>query len=133
MIKFLKVKKYFDLSNFPKNSKYYCADNKKVPGKRKDEQGGKAIYEFASPKPKLYTIIDENYREKIVKKEHNFNIRSDECKDVINNEEVVRHSTKEITSKNHKIYTKDSNKISLFCFDDKRYTKDDGIDILRTI
>ena len=23
----------FDLSNFPKNSKYYCIDNKKVPGK----------------------------------------------------------------------------------------------------
>ena len=133
MIKFLKVKKYFDLSNFPKNSKYYCADNKKVPAKVKDEYGGKAIYEFASPKPKLYTIIDENYREKIVKKEHNSNIRSDECKDVINNKEVVRHSIKEITSKNHQIYTQDSNKISLSCFDDKRYTKDDGIDIVRTI
>ena len=84
MIKFLKVKKYFDLSKFPKNSKYYCADNKKVPGKMKDEYGGKAIYEFASPKPKLYTIIDANNREKIVNKGHNSNIRSDECKDVIN-------------------------------------------------
>ena len=133
MIKVSKVKEYFDLSNFPKNSKYYCADNKKVPAKVKDEYGGKAIYEFASPKPKLYTIIDENYREKIVKKEHNSNIRSDECKDVINIKEVVRHSIKEITSKNHQIYTQDSNKISLSCFDDKRYTKDDGIDIVRTI
>ena len=26
-------KDLFDLSNFPKNSKYYCIDNKKVPGK----------------------------------------------------------------------------------------------------
>ena len=84
----------------------------------KDQYGGKAIYEFASPKPKLYTITDENNRQKIVNKGHNSNIRSDECKDVINNKEVVRHSMKEITSKNHKIYTQDSNKISLSCFDD---------------
>ena len=34
---------------------------------------------------------------------------------------------KKKTSKNHKIYTQESNKISLSCFDDKRYTKDDGI------
>ena len=78
------IKELFDLSNFPKDSEYYCADNKKVPGKMKDEYGGKAIYEFASPKPKLYTIIDANNREKIVNKGHNSNIRSDECKDVIN-------------------------------------------------
>ena len=31
--KVFKSKKIFDLSNFPKKSKYYCADNKKVPGK----------------------------------------------------------------------------------------------------
>ena len=36
-------KEFFDLSNFPKDSKYYCADNKKVPGKLKDEYGGTAI------------------------------------------------------------------------------------------
>ena len=29
-------KEFFDLSNFSKDSKYYCADNKKVPGKMKD-------------------------------------------------------------------------------------------------
>ena len=37
---------------------------------------------------------------------------------------------KKITSKNHKIYSQDSNKISLFCYDDKRYIKDDGINTL---
>ena len=37
---------------------------------------------------------------------------------------------KEITSKNHKIYTQESNKISLSCFDDKRYIKGDGINTL---
>ena len=32
----LENKEYFDLSNFSKDSKYYCVDNKKVPGKTKD-------------------------------------------------------------------------------------------------
>ena len=60
----LENKEYFDLSNFPQNSKYHTNDNKKVPGKMKVEYGGKAIYEFGSPKPKSYTIIDENNCEK---------------------------------------------------------------------
>ena len=56
----LENKEFFDLSNFSKNSKYHTNDNKKVPGKMKDEYGGIVIYKFAAPKPKSYTIIDEN-------------------------------------------------------------------------
>ena len=33
-------KELFDLSNFAKDIKYYCADNKKVPQKMKDGYGG---------------------------------------------------------------------------------------------
>ena len=33
-------KDLYDLNNFPKDSKYFCNDNKKVPGKMKDEYGG---------------------------------------------------------------------------------------------
>ena len=39
-------KELFSLSNFPTNSKYFCNDNKKLPGKMKDEYGGTAIYEY---------------------------------------------------------------------------------------
>ena len=39
----LNNKEFFDLSNFPKDSKYFCDDNKKVPGKMKDEYRGIAI------------------------------------------------------------------------------------------
>ena len=39
-------KELFDLSNFPKESKYYCADNKKVQGKMKDQYEGTAINDF---------------------------------------------------------------------------------------
>ena len=37
---------------------------------------------------------------------------------------------KKIRSKNHKIYTEKSDKISLSCYDDKRYIKDDAINTL---
>ena len=39
-------KEWFDLNNQPKDSKYFCNDNKKVPGKMKDEYAGIPIYEF---------------------------------------------------------------------------------------
>ena len=48
----LENKEYFDLSNFSKDSKYYCVDNKKVPGKTKDEYGRTPIFEYAGAKPK---------------------------------------------------------------------------------
>ena len=35
-----KYKELFDLSNYPKSSKYFCNENKKVVGKMKDEYGG---------------------------------------------------------------------------------------------
>ena len=34
-----KLHELFDLSNFPKDSKFFHNDNKKVPGKMKDEYG----------------------------------------------------------------------------------------------
>ena len=54
------MKEYFDLSNYPKGSKYFSNDNKKVPGKMKDEYGGKIIYEVTILKPKMYSIRDIN-------------------------------------------------------------------------
>ena len=57
-------KELFDLRNFPKNSKYFCNDNKKVPGKIKDEYGGTAIYEYIGLKPKVYSIRDIHNHEK---------------------------------------------------------------------
>ena len=53
-------KDLFDLSNFPKDSKYFCNDNKKVPGRMKDEYGGTVILEYTGTKPKLYLICDIN-------------------------------------------------------------------------
>ena len=124
-------KQFFDLSNFSKDCKYYSGDKNKVPGKMKHENGGAPIIEFISSKPKSNTVIDVNNYEKSVHKGHNSNIRSDEFKEVINNKKVIRHPMKKITSKNHKMYTQENNKISLACFDDKRYIIEDRINTLK--
>ena len=116
----LEPKELFDLSNFPTDSKYFCNDNKKVPRKMKDEYGGTAIYEFAGTKSKIYSILDLNNREKSVYKGHTSNIGHSEFIDVQSNEKVIRHIIKRIKSFNHRMYTYESNKISLSAFDDKR-------------
>ena len=126
----LENKKIFHLSNFSKNSKYYCGEKKKVPGKMKDEYGGTSILEFAPPKPKSYTIIDENNCEITVHKGQTSNFKSSEFKDVVNDKKVFRHIMKKISSKKHEIYTQESDKISLSCFNDKRYILEDGINTL---
>ena len=77
----LEHKELFDLSNFPKDSKYFRNDNKKVPGKMKGEYGGTAIYEFIGPKSKMYSIHDVNNCGKSVYKGHTFNIGNTEFKD----------------------------------------------------
>ena len=90
----LKNKEYFDLSNFSKDSKYYCVDNKKVPGKMKDEYGGTPILEYAGAKRKSYTVIDVNNYEKSTHKGHSSNFRSSKFKDILFNKKVFRHITK---------------------------------------
>ena len=70
---------------------------------------------------------------KIDGKEHNtvkgVNIATefDNFKDVLFNKKIIRHKMKRIQSKKHKLGTYEINKISLSCFDDKRYVLDDGI------
>ena len=46
------------------------------------------------------------------------------------NKKVVRHKTKRIQIKKHKTETYKINKISLACFDDKRFFLDNGIHTL---
>ena len=47
-------------------------------------------------------------------------------KDALFNKKIIRHKMKRIQSKKHKLWTYEIDKISLSCFDDKRYVLDDG-------
>ena len=51
----------------------------------------------------------------------------DKFKGVLFNEKIIRHKMKRIQSKKHKLGTYEIDKISLSCFEDKRYMLDDGI------
>ena len=53
-----------------------------------------------------------------------------EFKDTLFNRKVLRHKMRRIQSKKHKLGTYEINKISLSCFDDKRFVSDNKIHLL---
>ena len=54
----------------------------------------------------------------------------EEFKDPLFNKKIIRHKMRRIQAKKHKIGTYEIEKISLSCFDDKRFVLDDGIHTL---
>ena len=48
-------------------------------------------------------------------------------KDVLFNEKIIRYKMKRIQSKTHKLGAYETDKISLSCFDDKKYALDQGV------
>ena len=96
----------------------------------KDEYGGTVICEFIGLKSKMYSICHINNYEKSIHKGHNSYIKYDEFKDALFNKNIIRHSMKGKKPFNHRMYTYESNKISLSAIDDKRYILDDGINTL---
>ena len=120
----------FDLSDYPLHSNFFDPRNKKVIGKMKDEFKGKIISEFAGLKSKMYTLISVDTEEVTKAKGVNKKLRHKEFVNVLSNKKVIRHNMKRIQSKLHRIGTYDVCKISLSCFDDKRYVLDDGVNTL---
>ena len=51
----------------------------------------------------------------------------DKFEDVLFNKRIIRQKMKRIQSKKHKLGTYEIDKISLSCFEDKRYVLDDEI------
>ena len=120
----------FDFSYYPLNSKIFDPVNKKVIAKMKDEFKGKNINEFVGSKSKMYSLISVDDEEVTKAKGVNKKIRHKEFDDVLFNKKVIRHNMKRIQSKLHRIRTYNVCKISLSCFDGKRYVLDDGVNTL---
>ena len=127
---FFKDKHMFDFSGYSKDSIYYCDLNKKVLGKMKDELNGVKIDEFVGLKSKMYSSIAKNEKEFNKAKGANLKLRHKEYRNVLLNTKVVRHKKKRVQSNLHSLGTYDVKKISLSCFDDKRYILNDGINTL---
>ena len=129
---FWKNKDKFDNSDYDKESPFYNADNKKVIGKFKDESAGIPITEFVGLRSKMYSYVKDNkqtartakgIKKQVIKK----NLTHDNYKEVLFNNEQMQHTMKTIRSRNHQLGSFELNKISLSCFDDKRFIHQNGI------
>ena len=100
---------------------------KKVIGKMKDEYGGVIIDEFVGVKPKIYSIKKINGSESSTAKGVNIATEFNEFTDVLFNKKIIRHKMKRIQANKHKTGTYETDKISLSCFDDKRFVLDNGV------
>ena len=125
-------KEMFHFSNYSTKSKYYDNSNKLVVGKMKDETAGVAIEEFANLKPKMYSYLGDNNSEHKKAKDVNKNvvatISHNEYNDVLLNTKCSRDSMNRIKTKDHRLGTYETKKISLSSFDDKIYIQKNGCD-----
>ena len=97
-----------DNSDYPENSPYYCNTNKKIIGKFKDEACGIPITEFVSLKSKMYSYVKDNEKGRktakgIKKNVINNNIRHEDYKRTLLNEEQMHHKMKMIRSQRHQL------------------------------
>ena len=125
-------KDMFDNSDYPENSSYYCNVYKKVIGKFKDEAYGVPITEFVGLKSKMYSYIKDNEKggrttKGIKKNVIKNNIKHEDYKNTLMNNEQMYHKMKTIRSQRHQLGSYEINKVSLSCFDDKRYIHDNGM------
>ena len=116
--------------NFDKESKYYTTENKK--GKFKDGNGCDNMICFVGLKAKLNSILTQAgvkiTKAKGVKKSVILtHAEYDRC---LFEQRTFHHIQSNIRSINHQLYTITQSKVSLNCFDDKRYILDDGISTL---
>ena len=93
----------------------------------KDEFGGVIVSEFVGLKSKMYSMKKIDGKEYNTAKGVSIATEFDKFKGVLFNKKIIRHKMKRIQSKKHKLGTYETDKISLSCFDDKRYVLDGGI------
>ena len=129
---FWKDKNLFDNSDYPNNSPFYNNANKKVIGKFKDEAAGMPIVEFVGLRSKMYSYMKDNeqgsrtakgIKKNVIKQQ----LGHDKYKDVLFNKKQMCHTMRLIKSERHRIGSYVVDKISLSCFDDKRYIHENGV------
>ena len=129
---FWKDKHLFDNSDYPKDSPFFDNSNKKVIGKFKDEAAGIPIVEFVGLRSKMYSYMKDDKQDSRTAKGIKKNvikqkIQHENYKDTLFNQKQMRHMMRLIKSEKHRIGSYVVNKISLSCFDDKRYIHKNGV------
>ena len=116
----------FDFSDYPKDHELYSDENKKSLNKMKDEANGKPPIEFVGLRSKMYSLlladgsqkstikgIKKQYAKKNLKHKMYLRCLREKTQDIARFQQFV--------SRNHEIRTVQQNKISLSCYDDKRF------------
>ena len=140
--KILKLKTYLILQALNKQTLIIQKKIKKS-GILRPENGDNIIDEFSGEKSKVYgfTYDDKEYHKKLdpgelaklirckgtVKATVRDNITIDTIKDTVMNSTLTKHDNYCIRSKMHKLGIYKINKVSLSCYDDKRFILEDGI------
>ena len=120
---FFKHKHLFD-------SKFYDSQNEMVIGKMKAVNKGIPINKFVGLKSKMYFMFSNDGEESNMAKGVNITTEFNEFKDAFFKNKIMRHKMKKIQRKNANLKHMKSTKISLSCFDDKRFVLNDEIQTL---
>ena len=144
---FWKDKNLFDNSDYPEDSPFFDSTNKKVIGKFKDEVEGIPIVEFVGLRSKMYSYMKDKKqgsrtakgtKKNVIKKVSRTakgikknvieqELQHDNYINVLFNKMQMRHTMRLIKSEKHRIGSYVLDKISLSCFDDKRYIHENGV------
>ena len=101
-------------------------------GKFKDEVVGIPVNEFIGLRSKMYSYLKDTNEcgktaEGIKKNVITKDIKHESYENVLFNNKQVYHKMKTIRSQKHQLGSYEINKISLSCFDDKRYLHNSAI------
>ena len=91
----------------------------------KDESDGKITDEFVGLESKMYSLKSIDDKESNTAKGVNIATEFNEFKDTLFNKKVLINKMRRIQGKKHKMGRYEINKISLSCFNDKRFFLDD--------
>ena len=105
--------------------KFFHQANEKFIGKMKDESDGKITDEFVGLESKMYSLKSIDDKESNTAKGVNIATEFNEFKDTLFNKKVLINKMRRIQGKKHKMGRYEINKISLSCFNDKRFFLDD--------
>ena len=113
-------------------TEFYDNQNKMVIGKMEVVNKGISI-KFVGLKSKMHSMLSDDGKESNTAKGVNTVTEFNEFRDSLFNKKIIRHKMKRIQSKKHKLGTYEINKISLLCFDEKRFVLNDGIHMLANL
>ena len=121
---------WFDFSNYNKGHENYNNDNHLVPGKMKDEMGGKIIDEFVGLRSKMYSLTVQNQQDKKAAKGFLRSIQKDirhedylRCIDETTDLSFTGHK---IHHEHHQIFLSEDTKKGLCAYNDKKYIDKKG-------